>query len=300
MYEAYGGRASFQTGEHMRTTSQKENILKKTQVFWNANPCDGQENLDQRMRFRYRKDPYLLPVLRNVARHQSVLEVGCGQGTDMIYCCQMMARGSSYLAVDYSPLSIEAARKSVSECGRGLNIVPEMMVGNAESLQFQDNSFDCVYSCGVLHHTPNTQAAIDEVFRVLKPGGQAYVLLYRTLSPKVLTAKCLRALSKLVDFSANSDRLLYQVTRRWGGPGKFFGTNFQECFGVPILRSYTKAKIRIMFSHYQIQRIIPVGTGIPFFPLNPWFDAGSNPLGYMWLIESAKPGSPKQLQADVR
>src|SRR2546429_675657 len=50
--------------------------------------------------------------------------------------------------------------------------------GDAENLPFADDVFDIVYSFGVLHHTENTEQAIDEVHRVLKPGGQAAVMLY--------------------------------------------------------------------------------------------------------------------------
>jgi SAM-dependent methyltransferase len=56
------------------------------------------------------------------------------------------------------------------------------MVGDAENLPFASNSFDLVYSWGVLHHTPDTEGAIAEVRRVLKPGGQARVMLYHLRS----------------------------------------------------------------------------------------------------------------------
>lgn len=58
------------------------------------------------------------------------------------------------------------------------NLEGNLKVGNAEALEFEDNSFDVVYSYGVLHHTENTQKAIDEVFRVLKPSGTAIIMLY--------------------------------------------------------------------------------------------------------------------------
>jgi ubiquinone/menaquinone biosynthesis C-methylase UbiE len=51
-------------------------------------------------------------------------------------------------------------------------------VADAEQLDFADNTFDIVYSHGVLHHTPDTAGAIREVHRVLKPGGRAVVMLY--------------------------------------------------------------------------------------------------------------------------
>src|SRR5439155_13485599 len=48
----------------------------------------------------------------------------------------------------------------------------------AEALPFDDETFDLVYSWGVLHHTPNTQRALDEAYRVLKPTGEVRMMLY--------------------------------------------------------------------------------------------------------------------------
>jgi len=52
------------------------------------------------------------------------------------------------------------------------------MQADAEALPLADDTFDIVYSNGVLHHTLDTARAIDEVYRVLKPGGQAVIMLY--------------------------------------------------------------------------------------------------------------------------
>ncbi len=49
---------------------------------------------------------------------------------------------------------------------------------DAETLPFPDASFDLVYSNGVLHHTPNTSQVIDEIFRVLRPGGKVIAMFY--------------------------------------------------------------------------------------------------------------------------
>jgi SAM-dependent methyltransferase len=59
-----------------------------------------------------------------------------------------------------------------------MNLSGAFQKENAEQLSFPDESFDWVFSHGVLHHTPNTQEAIDQVFRVLRPGGRAIIMLY--------------------------------------------------------------------------------------------------------------------------
>jgi len=53
---------------------------------------------------------------------------------------------------------------------------------DGEALPFDDNSFDIVYSWGVLHHSPDTEKAIEEVYRVLRPGGRSCIMIYHNPS----------------------------------------------------------------------------------------------------------------------
>jgi SAM-dependent methyltransferase len=61
---------------------------------------------------------------------------------------------------------------------RTLGLASEMSVADAERLPFGDCSFDLVYSWGVLHHSPDTQRCVREVYRVLKPDGIARIMIY--------------------------------------------------------------------------------------------------------------------------
>ena len=100
-----------------------------------------------------------------------VLEIGCGLGTDG---AQFAKAGAYYTGIDLTEAAIELARRRF-ECS-GLH--GEFRVADAENLDFADGSFDLVYSHGVLHHTPDTARAVQEMHRVLKPGGRAVVMLY--------------------------------------------------------------------------------------------------------------------------
>jgi SAM-dependent methyltransferase len=269
-----------------------DSLLQLTRMFWNANPCDGQSDVARRMEFRYGKEPWLPPVLDRIARHRSILEVGCGQGTDALYCCRLMDTGGSYVGVDYSDRSVASAGRSLQQYRDHLRVVPEFRVGNAERLEFEDHRFDCVTSIGVLHHTPKTKEAIDEVYRVLRPGGTAVIALYRLLSPKVLTAKAIRLAARGVDLVAGADRTLYRACARLGSDHAM-GTMLLECLGVPLLKSYTRGQIVRMFAAFDDVRISPVGMGLPsvIVPARVLrrIDRGPNPFGTLWLIEARKP-----------
>lgn len=103
---------------------------------------------------------------------EEVLEIGCGIGTDLL---EYAKQGAIVTGTDLGEDQVMLTKLNFQ-----LHNVPfkEMKVENAENLSFPDNSFDLVVSIGVLHHTPNTEKALAEVYRVLKPDGTALILLY--------------------------------------------------------------------------------------------------------------------------
>ena len=58
----------------------------------------------------------------------------------------------------------------------------DLRTADAERLPFEDSAFDIVYSYGVFHHTPDTEAALAEAHRVLKPGGELRTMIYHVPS----------------------------------------------------------------------------------------------------------------------
>ncbi len=263
--------------------------LSLVREFWDQTPCDGQATYALRARLRYGKDPWLKPLLKSIAaRHHGILEVGCGQGTDGITICQFMNPTGEYTGVDLSPLSLASARISSDEVARELNVKPSFKTANAEHLQFEDNSFDCILSVGVLHHTENTGQAVSEIRRVLAPSGTAYICLYRTMAPKLLAAHLLRGFQRGVDRLLGTDRSLYRLTRATGIE-RYVGTAVHECFGVPILRSYTAREMRALFQDFSSLRLSCHGVGLPPIGCNEFIEhAGGKLFGYLWLAEATK------------
>lgn len=102
---------------------------------------------------------------------KKVLEIGCGMGCMIMNWAQ---HGANVTAVDLNPVAIEYTKKRFST----YNLNGDIQEADAENLPFSDNTFDYIYSWGVLHHTPGTEKAINEIYRVLKPGGSCGVMLY--------------------------------------------------------------------------------------------------------------------------
>jgi ubiquinone/menaquinone biosynthesis C-methylase UbiE/uncharacterized protein YbaR (Trm112 family) len=107
---------------------------------------------------------------------KNFLNVGCGGGYEGLL---FAGYGTNYIGVDFSHNAVHYTQQLITNAG----FQAETYQCEAEALPFQDTSIDVVYSSGVLHHTPNTEDALKEVFRVLKPGGMAMIGLYATYSP---------------------------------------------------------------------------------------------------------------------
>jgi SAM-dependent methyltransferase len=264
--------------------------LSRVSEFWDTTPCDGQPDYARRARFRYRKEPWLPVLLDRIASSQrNVLEIGCGQGTDGVTLCRLLPPGSRYVGVDISPASLERARSAATDMGGQLKVQPTFEFQNAEQLGFDSGTFDCVLSVGALHHSADTERAIAEAWRVLKPDGVAFVLLYRTWSPKLLAAHSLRTVQRALDLVLGTDRICYRTAYAWKLGDDRFGTMVYECFGVPILRSYTRNRMRQLLHDFSSVQLTAQGFDLLPHATTRWFDRPrNNPLGYLWLAEARK------------
>jgi ubiquinone/menaquinone biosynthesis C-methylase UbiE len=155
----------------------------KSQVrnFWNRTPCGSwdatapegtREYFDQVETRRYELEPFIKRYADfESTRGRSVLEIGVGLGTDHV---QFARAGADLHGVDLTERSIELTARRLALEG----LPSDLRVADAESLPFPDDSFEVVYSWGVLHHSPDTPRAVAEAVRVLRPGGRICVMVY--------------------------------------------------------------------------------------------------------------------------
>ena len=149
---------------------------------WTVDPCGvstSQHPLGTREFFadvewhRYQEYAPWMRAVMGFDRYagRRLLEVGCGMGTDL---AQFARAGSRVCGTDLTLRSLEIARHRFALDG----LSGQFLSCDAEALPFPPESFEVVYSNGVLHHTPDTAKAIEEIYRVLMPGGTAMVMLY--------------------------------------------------------------------------------------------------------------------------
>lgn len=141
---------------------------------WYSSKKEGTKDFyDEVERVRYTTQyPFFLKDVEFFKHNgQKVLEVGCGIGTDAV----MFAKnGAIVTAVDLTENAIKTTSKRFKRYG----LKGTFLRADAENLPFKDESFDFVFSAGVLHHTPRTRKALQEVKRVLKKDGAAVIMLY--------------------------------------------------------------------------------------------------------------------------
>lgn len=141
-----------------------------------------QETLDAFDRAYFAFYPYLLGYLdRFQLAGRRVLEVGLGYGS---LGQEIVRRGALYYGLDIAAGPVQMMQHRLAMLG----LVGEerILQGSAAAMPFKNASFDWVYTIGTLHHTGALAESIEEVRRVLVPGGSAVVMLYHEDSARQL------------------------------------------------------------------------------------------------------------------
>jgi 2-polyprenyl-3-methyl-5-hydroxy-6-metoxy-1,4-benzoquinol methylase len=230
-------------------------------------------------------DLRLMPPPRRGGQEMRVLDLGCGIG---FWVSEFAMRGVGYLhAADLTQRALELTQQRLDVLG----LKADLSRQNAESMTFADGEFDHVNCQGVVHHTPDTAAAIAEIARVLKPGGTASISVYYRNSilrlwPYMRWAGCLLA-------------WLGGGLKGRGREGIFLEKDVDNIVRLydgtenPLGKSYTKREFEsLLVSHFEVDE-----TYLHFFParalpfriptmVHGWLDQH---LGFMIYASVTKP-----------
>src|ERR1044072_4860473 len=214
-----------------------------TQEQWGKNPCGAhvarefefgtREYFDSIEEYRYREyAPWMKEALAfDRYAGKRVLEIGCGTGTDLL---QFERGGAHVTGIDLTPRSIEISRQRFEVYG----LKGGFAIGDAESLAFPDESFDVVYSFGVLHHTPDTERAISEAHRDLG-GGRPIVMISRRASFYYWGGLMLK---RGVFKGELARRTPAEIMRRY--------VEYTETGGRPLVKAYTRREACHLFRNF--------------------------------------------------
>ncbi|HMG33339.1 MAG TPA: methyltransferase domain-containing protein [Blastocatellia bacterium] len=238
--------------------SPTEAWKQRSREQWTADPCGAhvasehdfgsREYFDAIERYRYSEyAPWMREWTHNWMRGWTregvesdgprVLEVGFGTGTDLL---QFARAGAVVTGIDLTPRSVEIARQRFAVYG----YEAELLVGDGESLPFPQNAFDIVYSFGVLHHTPDTRGGVRELYRVLRPGGRALVMLYNRGSLYYWIGLMLKRGVLRGELIRHTPR---EIMSRY--------VEFSEHAANPLVKAYTRREVKRLFSDFRDVRI---------------------------------------------
>jgi len=223
-----------------------DNEALKGQVrdYWEQEPCGSwaatsrkytREYFDEIEEYRYCVEPFIHQFAQFTRfRGKKVLEIGVGAGTDHV---QFARAGALLSGIDLTEEGVAMVKKRLALEG----LHSDLRRSDAENLPFEDNTFDYVYSWGVLHHTPDTEKSINEVYRVCKPGGRVCIMLYHRFSLLAFLFWLRYGLLKLKPFRSLKDVIYHHM----------------ESIGT---KAYSQKEVRELFHQFMNVRITPLLT----------------------------------------
>lgn len=166
----------------MKTAADKR---KEVEGFWNDKPCDSERShktygtrdyFNEIEADRYRFQSHILDIIDGIDWDgKEVLEIGTGVGTDARV---IIGKGADYTGINIDQGSVDLTKKALDV----FSLAGKVEKCDATSMKYKDETFDVVYSFGALPCIPDLDKAMEEIYRVLKPGGEVVGLLYNRSS----------------------------------------------------------------------------------------------------------------------
>jgi ubiquinone/menaquinone biosynthesis C-methylase UbiE len=209
--------------------------------FWNARPCNlrhspkeigSREYFDEVERRKYLVEPHI-PEFADFARWngRKVLEVGCGLGTDTV---NFARAGAHVTAVELSERSADLARRRIDVYGLSDRV--SIHVGNAEELPaiIAPQTFDLVYSFGVIHHSPHPRRIVEHMMRYMTASSELRLMVYSRISYKL--------------FWIMREEGVWDMSRI----DELVARNSEAQTGCPITYTYTDESVRALLEGFRV------------------------------------------------
>lgn len=232
-----------------------------------SNPVAFLEERDRQTRIL---SPRIADLYRmHLARGAVTLDVGCGQG----YNAQELVRyGARLTAIDLTEKGLGLARTRFAIRGLEANF----LLADAQNLPFTSNTFEIVHSSGVFHHIPDMESAVRELYRVMKPGARASIMVYNKSSWRywyslqfrlrlIMTVLYMLPSRLKTVLLLRKPGLHSYLPSRWPSTGDIInaGTDFGGIEN-PLSRVFTKKRARKLFHQFKIEGFATSGS--PYRP----------------------------------
>lgn len=208
------------------------------------------------------------PLLSNLINYselkdKKVLDIACGAGWSTE---QFVRAGADVTAIDITPRAVQLTKKRLEIYG----LEAKVLIADAENLSFSDNYFDYILAWGCLMHTPDTEKAINEIYRTLKHGGKFGAMMYNKNSFHfkyfILFGKGILRL-KFLKYSKQ------ELTNRYTDGAEIGGNMLTKFFNKSeikrMFQKFSKLNVNV-YDNYDIldyfpHRVIPLGKILPLF-----------------------------------
>ena len=215
--------------------------IDRVREFWNARPCNlrhspkpvgTREYFDEVERRKYFVEPHI-PAFAEFGRWKDrrVLEIGCGLGTDTV---SFARAGADVTAIELSDESAALARQRLEVYGLSDRV--RIIVGNAEELPalLPVQTFDLVYSFGVIHHSPHPRRIIEHARRYMTASSELRLMVYARISYKL--------------FWIMKEEGIWDMSRI----DELIARNSEAQTGCPVTYTYTDESVRELLDGFHV------------------------------------------------
>lgn len=256
--------------EAWRTKAQSTNPQESNERWWNEHPMafnwdnahlqkEGSreyfEEVDRRFfelieHVAHPGWPQTLPFSKLEDFHKlakkKVLEIGCGLGS----VAEVLSRsGCQLTAIDLTQKAVELTRKRFAQIGLEATVLKM----DAERMEFSDETFDYIWTWGVIHHSSNTEQIVREMHRVLRPGGRFAVMVYHKNSTRFwVTGVIRRGIFGLELLRKSINEIQMEFTDGY------------------YARHYSRKEARKLFSNFVVDQIVTFDMADLAIPLSPF------------------------------